>query len=142
LTGRWAGEWNLQRQAIHPGKTVLESRRGSTGDENNPWFAIERGNQQDEDSGDVWFGALGWSGSWEIAIEQNDARAVRITGGFNPFDFSYRLAPGESPQLPPFFGGYSHQGIGGASRLLHRFELNAIVPQASHRRLRPILYNS
>ena len=121
---------------------MLESRRGSTGDENNPWFAIERGNQQDEDSGDVWFGALGWSGSWEIAIEQNDARAVRITGGFNPFDFSYRLAPGESPQLPPFFGGYSHQGIGGASRLLHRFELNAIVPQASHRRLRPILYNS
>ena len=33
-------------------------------------------------------------------------------------------------------------GIGGASRLLHRFELGAIVPQAAHRRLRPVLYNS
>jgi alpha-galactosidase len=29
LTGRWAGEWDLQQQAMHPGKTILESRRGS-----------------------------------------------------------------------------------------------------------------
>ena len=31
LTGRWGAEWNLRKQAILPGKTVLESRRGSTG---------------------------------------------------------------------------------------------------------------
>ena len=142
LTGRWAGEWNLQRQTIHPGKTVLESRRGSTGDEINPWFAIERGNPQDEDSGNVWFGALGWSGSWQIAIEQNEEHQVRITGGFDPFDFSYRLASGESLQTPTFYGGYSQHGIGGASRLLHRFELTTIVPQAPRPRVRPVLYNS
>ncbi len=142
LTGRWAGEWNLQRQTIHPGKTVLESRRGSTGDEINPWFAIGRGNPQDEDSGNVWFGALGWSGSWQIAIEQNEERQIRITGGFNPFDFAYRLASGESLQTPTFYGGYSQHGIGGASRLLHRFELATIVPQAPRPRARPVLYNS
>ncbi|MDR3573580.1 MAG: alpha-galactosidase, partial [Anaerolineaceae bacterium] len=142
LTGRWAGEWNLQRQAIHPGKIVLESRRGSTGDENNPWFAVARGNSQDEDFGDVWFGALAWSGSWQIAVEQNEDREVRITGGFTPFDFSYRLAPGEYLQTPTFYGGYSHEGIGGASRLMHRFELTSIVPQAPRRRVRPVLYNS
>ena len=33
LTGRWAGEWNLQQVPLLPGKIVLESRRGSTGDE-------------------------------------------------------------------------------------------------------------
>lgn len=142
LTGRWAGEWNLQRQALHPGKTVLESRRGSTGNENNPWFAVARGNSQDEDFGDVWFGALAWSGSWQIAVEQNEDRRVRITGGFTPFDFSYRIAPGESLQTPVFYGGYSHEGIGGASRLLHRLELTSIVPQAPHRRPRPVIYNS
>jgi len=80
----------LQRQTIHPGKTVLESRRGSTGDEINPWFAIERGNPQDEDSGNVWFGALGWSGSWQIRSSRMRSIKVRITGGFDPFDFSYR----------------------------------------------------
>jgi alpha-galactosidase len=142
LTGRWAGEWNLQRQAIYPGKTVLESRRGSTGDENNPWFAVARGNPQDEDSGDVWFGALAWSGSWQIAIEQNEDRQIRITGGYTPFDFSYRLSPGESLQTPTFYGGYSHEGIGGASRLMHRLELTSVVPQSPHRRVRPVVYDS
>ncbi len=142
LTGRWAGEWNLQQQTIRPGMTVLESRRGSTGHQNNPWFAIERGNAQDEDTGDVWFGALGWSGSWRIAIEQDQAQHVRVTGGFNPFDFGYRLAPGEKLQTPFFYGGYSQDGIGGASRLLHRFEVSVILPQAPHPRPRPVLYNS
>ena len=142
LTGRWADEWNLQEQALHPGKTVLESRRGSTGDEANPWFAIERGSQPDQDVGDVWFGALGWSGSWQINIEQDSFHAVRVTGGFTPFDFAYRLTPGQSLETPKFYGGYSNTGIGGASRLLHRFELDSIVPEAPHRRLRPVLYNS
>ena len=142
LTGRWAGEWNLQQVPLHPGKIVLESRRGSTGDEVNPWFAIERSGQPDQDVGDVWFGALGWSGSWQINVETDWQNRVRITGGYTPFDFSYVLAPGESLETPEFYGGYSHEGVGGASRLLHRLELDSIVPQAPHRRLRPILYNS
>lgn len=142
LTGRWAGEWNLQQQAVRPGKVVLESRRGSTGDEANPWFAIERGNQPDQDMGDVWFGALGWSGSWQINVEQDWANRVRVTGGFTPFDFAYVLAPGQSLETPKFYGGYSNSGVGGASRLLHRFELDSIVPEAPHRKLRPVLYNS
>ncbi len=142
LTGRWASEFNLQEQALHPGKIVLESRRGSTGDEVNPWFAIERGVQPDQDTGDVWFGALAWSGSWQINVEQNAANRVRVTGGFTPFDFAYSLKPGQSLETPKFYGGYSNAGIGGASRLLHRFELGSIVPQASDRKIRPILYNS
>jgi alpha-galactosidase len=142
LTGRWAAEWKLQEEALHPGKVVLESRRGSTGDEVNPWFAIERGAQPDQDIGDVWFGALGWSGSWQINVEQNAANQVRVTGGFTPFDFAYLLKPGESLETPKFYGGYSNSGIGGASRLLHRFELGSIVPGGMHRKLRPVLYNS
>src|SRR5271170_775474 len=142
LTGRWAGEWNLQEGALHPGKVVLESRRGSTGVEANPWFAIERGSQPDQDVGDVWFGALGWSGSWQINIETDWANRPRVTGGYTPFDFTYVLTPGQSLETPKFYGGYSNAGIGGASRLLHRFELDSIVPGAPHRRLRPVLYNS
>ena len=142
LTGRWADEWNLQNELLHPGKIVLESRRGSTGHQNNPWFAIERGNSPDQDHGDVWFGALGWSGSWQIAIEQNSIKQVRVTGGLNPFDFAYVLHPGESLQLPYFYGGYSSHGIGGSSRLLHRFELSSILPESPHPRARPVLYNS
>jgi alpha-galactosidase len=142
LTGRWAGEWALHEQLIQPGKTILESRRGSTGEQNNPWFAIDQNGSNDQDHGDVWFGALGWSGSWQISIEQDEAQQIRVTGGPNSFDFGYRLAPGEHLQSPEFYGGYSHDGIGGASRLLHRFELSSIVPHAPNPKLRPVLYNS
>lgn len=142
LTGRWAGEWNLQKQAILPGSVVLESRRGSTGHQNNPWFAIERGDQADEDSGEVWFGALAWSGSWRITVERDQLQQVRVTGGYNSFDFTYRLQPEQKLETPVFYGGYSDRGIGEASRMLHRFELASILPQSPRPKPRPVIYNS
>jgi alpha-galactosidase len=55
--------------------------------------------------------------------------AVRVTGGFNPFDFGYVTAPrraaGDAGLLRRLFGDH---GLGGASRLLHRFELERILP--------------
>ncbi len=142
LTGRWAGETQLQREAIHEGARVLESRRGSTGHQNNPWFAIERGVGGDEDSGDVWFGALAWSGSWRITVEEDQLERVKVTGGFNPFDFGYTLAAGAQLATPVFYGGYTHEGMGEASRILHRFELTTILPQAPAPKPRPVIYNS
>jgi len=142
LTGRWAAEWNVREQPIHPGKTVLESRRGSTGAQNSPWFAIDHVGDNDPEHGSVWFGALGWSGSWEIAVEQDQVQQVRVSGGPNSFDFAYRLQKGQKFQTPYFYGGYSSAGIGGASRLMHRLEIDSILPQAPHPALRPVLYNS
>jgi len=40
LTGRHAAEWQKKDVPITPALTVLESRRGSTGHGNNPYFAI------------------------------------------------------------------------------------------------------
>ena len=141
LSGRWAGEWQLDHRPVLPSQTVLESRRGSTSQQNNPWFALTPAGT-DENSGPVWFGALAWSGSWRITVEPDLFRRIRVTGGYNPFDFSYRLAPGESLDTPVFFGGYTPGGLGEASRLLHRFELTHVLPQSPHPRARPVLYNS
>ncbi|HMG86079.1 MAG TPA: alpha-galactosidase [Terracidiphilus sp.] len=148
LTGRWAGEWTLTQEQLRPGARVLESRRGNTGNQGNPWFAIEAGDRPDENAGEVWFGALAWSGSWRITVEQDQLDAVRVTGGFNPFDFGYVLHPGEKLESPVFYGGYSAHGLGGASRLLHHFEIAHVLP---HRvgegdeeapKPRPVIYNS
>ncbi len=144
LSGRWAGEDTLNERAIQPGKTVLESRRGTSGPQNNPWFAIDHKDGREE-SGDVWFGALGWSGSWQISIEQDPFQQVRVTGGLNSFDFGYRLNKGEHLTTPSFYGGYSTHGMGGASRLLHRFEVDSLLPHLAGNagpKLRPVLYNS
>jgi alpha-galactosidase len=147
LTGRWAGEWNLTQEEVHPGAKVIESRRGSTGHQANPWFALQAG-KTDEDHGEVWFGALGWSGSWRITVEKDQLNAVRVTGGYNPFDFGYVLHPGERLETPIFYGGYSSNGLGGASRLLHRYELKRILPRTAATagqalpKVRPVMYNS
>lgn len=142
LTGAWAAEWHLRTRAVTPGTTVLESRIGSTSHQNNPWFAIERGGHWSETHGDVWFGALAWSGSWQININQDVLNQVRVTGGYNPFDFSYPLKPGQGLNTPVFYAGYTSGGIGQASRLMHHFELSKILPGAPHPKLRPVLYDS
>jgi alpha-galactosidase len=141
LTGRWAAETQLNREAIHEGMKVLESRKGHTSHNFNPWFAIDAGGAAEE-HGDVWFGALAWSGNWRITVEQTPYRQVRVTGGFNTFDFAYRLKPGESLETPQFFAGFSAAGFGGASRQMHRFEREKILPGGLNSRLRPVLYNS
>ena len=150
LTGRWAGEWALNQEPIGGGARVLESRRGSTGNQANPWFAISRNLNQastapvaaEEETGEVWFGALAWSGSWRFTVEHDQLDALRVTGGFNPFDFGYKLKPGEKLETPIFYGGYSAHGLGGASRLLHRYENAHILPQAPDAKPRPVIYNS
>ncbi len=142
LTGRWAGEWQLQSAPLNVGSQVIESRRGSTGHQANPWFALEGPDTADENHGAVYFGELGWSGSWRITMEQSSFHQVRITGGYNPFDFGYRLAPGESLSTPPFYGGFTDGGMGEASRILHRFQQGVILPGAPKPKLRPVLYNS
>ncbi|MEH3106865.1 MAG: alpha-galactosidase [Sphingomonas fennica] len=144
LTGRWGAEWTRQDRPVTAGATVLESRRGSTGSENNPWFAITRDDRTTEEDGPVWFGALAWSGSHRISINQDVAGRTRVTGGFNPFDFAYRLAPGESLETPVFYAGQTEAGMGEASRLFHRFERQRILPKdgAAQPPLRKILYNS
>jgi alpha-galactosidase len=141
LNGRWAAETQLVREPIHEGMKILESRKGHTSHGFNPWFAVDAGDASEE-SGRVWFGALAWSGNWRITVEQTPYRQVRVTGGFNSFDFAWPLKPGETLETPEFFGGFSAGGFGGASRLLHRFEREQILPGGSSARLRPVLYNS
>jgi alpha-galactosidase len=140
-TGRWAGEDQLHHEPIHEGQKVLESRKGHTSHNFNPWFMIDAGDAAEE-HGSVWFGALAWSGNWRFAIEQTPYRQIRVTGGLNTFDFSYPLKPGESLETPAFYGGYSAGGFGAASRMLHKFEREQILPGGATSRLRPVLYNS
>ncbi len=142
LTGRWAGETQLMREEVHPGKKVLESRRGNTSHQANPWFALDYRGQANEDNGRVWFGAIGWSGNWKLVIEQTPNQQVRVTGGYNDFDFGYLLRSGEKLETPAFVGGYTDQGFGEASRLFHRFQREVLAPDRTNPHPRPVLYNS
>ena len=142
LTGRWAGETQLHREPVEPGKKVLESRRGNTSHQANPWFALDYQGAADEEHGRVWFGAIGWSGNWKLVVEETPAQQVRVTGGFNDLDFGYLLKPGETLETPAFYGGFTDQGFGESSRIMHAFERQEILPDRAAPHPRPVLYNS
>jgi alpha-galactosidase len=142
LAGRWANETQVVRETIAPGKKVLESRRGTTSHQANPFFAIDEDGRADEEHGRVWFGALAWSGNWKITVERTAEGLVRVVGGLNDFDFDYRLAPGDELATPLFYGGFTRLGFGEASRLLHALQTDEILPDRAARKVRPVLYNS
>jgi alpha-galactosidase len=138
VTGRWAGEYQLRTNVLSEGKKVLESRRGFTGPHANPWFAMD-GGKADEQSGQVWFGALGWSGNWKIVMEKTTFGHVRVVGGVNDFDGMFLVAPGQVYESPLFTGGFSSAGFGGMSRNLHGYQRKYVLPSSRDRK---VLYNS
>ena len=136
VTGAWAREFQVARDPLPYGVTRLASRSGFTSPHANPWYAIDDGTAT-EDRGDVWFGALAWSGNWTIGVERTVFGNVRVTGGVNDEDFAWRLEPGETFVTPEFVGGHSAEGFGGMSRRLH-----AYVRTRGSGGIRPVLYNS
>ncbi|WP_245654067.1 alpha-galactosidase [Novosphingobium rosa] len=142
LTGRHGAEWSQQEAPVTPALTLLESRRGSTGHGNQPWFALEKQGQSSQTDGPVWFGALAWSGSFRLSVGLDNLGRPRIGGGYNPYDFSWTLKAGESLETPVFYAGFTDHGMGDASRRFHTFQRAHIIPGGDAARLRPVLYNS
>jgi alpha-galactosidase len=139
VTGRWLDEMHLRREPLMQGLKVLESRRLTTSHHHNPWFAIDRGNA-DEHQGEVWFGVLAWSGNWKLSAEVTDFSSTRLSLGVNDWDFSWRLEAGQSFTTPSSYAGYTAGGFGSASRKLHDFIRDAILPHGHTQH--KILYNS
>ena len=141
LSGRWGAEMTQTEQPVGPADIVMESRRGSTSHEANPWFQIDRA-ETGEEHGPVWFGALAWSGSWMVSVGRDDQGQTHVASGWNAYDFSWSLKPGETLDTPLFYAGYTDNGRDGAARLLGRFARSAVMPGGDAAPLRPVLYNS
>ncbi|MBK6011583.1 alpha-galactosidase [Streptomyces sp. MBT53] len=137
--GRWAAESRLVRSPLTYGEKVIGSRRGHTGHQYLPWVALDT--DATEERGEVYGCALGWSGSWRIAVAQLPDARVQITGGAG-YDESglLSLAAGESFTTPLFAALWSDAGFGGASRTWHAYQRTYIIPDADQDR--PVLYNS
>ncbi len=141
LAGRWGREATINRTQMNQGSFVLESRTGLSGPYAVPFFALDDGNST-ELEGEVFFGALQWSGNWRIAVCRDAYEATFVTGGINPFDNRLTLAPGEVFTTPVFTGGWSCEGHSGMSRVLHRHQLRNLLPPAIAAKKMPLIFNS
>jgi len=143
LSGAWAREFTTQRQRLPAGTHILESRTLQTSHAANPLILLNRPGQAWEETGVAYFAALAYSGSWRMEVEQLPSWDVRLHAGYNPFDFEIQLKPSERHITPALVCGVSAEGWGGASRRMHAFVMERVLPRSPQQsRFRPVLYNS
>jgi alpha-galactosidase len=141
LSGSWTRERHVVRRALAPGGQSIESRRGASSHQHNPFIAL-LSKTADEDHGEVYGFSLVYSGSFVAQAEVDQYATTRVSLGINPFDFSWLLEPGESFQTPEAVLVYSDEGLGGMSRTYHRL-YRARLCRGEHRdKERPILINN
>lgn len=141
LAGGWANERNVLRRPLSMGLQAVDSKRGSSSHQHNPFMALVR-KGADEDQGEVYGFSLVYSGNFLANVEVDQYRTTRVTMGLNPFDFSWLLKPGESFQTPEAVTVYSNEGLGGMSRTYHRLYRTRLARGEFRDKERPVLINN
>lgn len=141
LHGAWARERHVQRRRLSPGMQGIESRRGSSSHNHNPFLAL-LSEGAGEEHGEVYGFSLVYSGSFSAQVEVDQYNTTRVTMGLNPFDFSWLLEPGQSFQTPEAVMVFSAEGLGGMSRRYHKMYRTRLSRGQFRDATRPVLVNN
>lgn len=142
MSGKWSAEYQLEHVPLTHNRTVVDTRRGISGHDSCPWFAIDENGASTETTGDVWAGGIHWSGNWKITAEVDHYEQTRVTCGINDYDFGWYLHGGETFTTPCVTTVFSREGFGGASRIFHHYQLKVLMPRSMALEPRPVMYNS
>lgn len=141
LGGTWARERHVQRSALAGGTHLIDSTRGMSSHQQNPFLALAD-RHCTETCGEAYGFNLVYSGNFVALAEVDQFATVRVAMGINPFDFSWNLAPGESFQTPEAVMAWSDRGLDGLSGVFHSLYRNHLVHPDWVGRERPILINN
>lgn len=122
FAGDWAHEVNMTETPLAFGKKMLDTKLGSRANMFcSPFFLLSLDETARENSGDVLFGTIGWTGNFRFTFEVDQTNKLRVISGINPFASEYSLKPNEIFRTPEFIFTYSTEGKGKASRDFHRW---------------------
>ncbi|MBS1372176.1 MAG: alpha-galactosidase [Lentisphaeria bacterium] len=141
LPGAWGRERAVERHPVNHSRTVLESVRGLSSHQQNPFFALAAP-ETTETAGEVYGAALLYSGNFAAEIELDQFNLLRAQIGINERTFEWVLAPGESFVAPEVLLVYSQKGLGGMSRTYHDMFRNHLIRSYWKDLKRPILVNN
>jgi len=141
LSGGWCREKHIVKRALVPGVQLIETRRGASSHQQNPFIAL-LSKDANEVSGEVYGINLVYSGNFVASAEVDQFSSTRVSMGINPFDFTWLLEPNESFQTPEVVMVYSENGIGEMSRIYHKLYRTRICRGIYRDKLRPILVNN
>ncbi|MET1138695.1 glycoside hydrolase family 36 N-terminal domain-containing protein, partial [Bacillus subtilis] len=88
---------DIVRRPLASGLQGIESRRGSSSHQQNPFIALMTPGT-DEEQGEVYGFSLVYSGSFTAQAEVDQFHTTRVSLGINPFEFSWKLEPQEAFQ--------------------------------------------
>lgn len=141
LSGTWAKERQMARRPLTMGTQSIESRRGTSSHQHNPFIAL-LAKGADEDHGEVYGFHLVYSGNFLAQAEVDAYGSTRVSMGIHPFDFSWLLEPGASFQTPEAVLVYSPRGLNDLSRTYHRLYRERLCRGRFRDQVRPILINN
>lgn len=141
LNGSWARERAVERCRLHHGKQLVDSCRGESSHQNNPFVAL-CDNNADEDKGEVFGFNFVYSGNFYAQAEVTQHKKTRFLMGINPLDFQWLLEKGESFTCPEVVMVHSDEGIGKMSRTFHDLYRNNLIRGEYKDKRRPILINN
>lgn len=141
LNGAWARENHISRDPLSIGTQSVSSARGASGPIHNPFIALLRP-ETTEQNGEVYGFSLVYSGNFEAQVEVNTYNVSRVMMGINPFNFSWKLGPGDVFNTPEVVMVYSDKGLNQMSQTYHNLYSNRLVRGPWRDRERPVLINN
>ena len=141
LEGSWARERHIARRPLCQGTTSIESRRGSSSHQMNPFLALA-GKSADEHHGEVYGFSLIYSADFKALAELSQYDDIRVQMGLNPETFSWKLASGESFMAPEAMMTYSASGLNGMSQNFHKACRKHLGKCADSTVVHPIVINN
>ncbi|MGO3604498.1 MAG: glycoside hydrolase family 36 N-terminal domain-containing protein, partial [Enterococcus malodoratus] len=127
LTGAHTNEANIARQALHTGIQKIESSRGTSSPQHQPFLALAD-STTDEFQGEVYAFHLVYSGNFAAQVEVEQYGSSRVQLGIQPETFEWCLAPEETFQTPEVVINYSNEGFNGMSQTFHKVYQEQLVP--------------
>lgn len=141
LNGSWARERHIERAKLHHGKQSIDSQKGESSHQNNPFVAL-CANNADEDMGEVFGFNFVYSGNFFAQAEVTQHKKTRFVMGINPLDFGWLLECGEEFVAPEVVMVHSNEGLGKMSRTFHDLYRQNLIRGEYKDKRRPILINN
>ncbi len=141
FTGAWARERIPQVRKLTNGNTSIESMRGASSANFNPFIIIKRPNT-DDFVGEAFGFSLVYSGNFIASAEGSTHGRLRILMGINPERFTWVLNTGESFDTPEVVIARTDCGLNDLSHTYHRLYNNNLVRGKWKNTPRPILNNN
>ena len=110
FSGAWARERHLKVRRLEQGIQAVDSRRGHSSHEHNPFIVLKRPDTNESQGEAIGFSLI-YSGNFLAQAEVDTHDTTRVMLGIHPDGFDWKLEPGEEFQTPEAVMVYSDAGL-------------------------------